>query len=364
MKRKCKFCGARVKDVRCDYCGAIFDDRQTTETPKTFNNSLIIGIVVTFVVAFMVAVGFLLFMNARSQDSGGASNRPASTEENTLIGTWGNGRGMMHLLVFRHADYVEFLEDGTLIIINGESRWASEWEHVGAGAFIADGERFGYTIEGDTLTLTDSWEDDWAFERIDEMKVDFIPPNATLDETDLIGAWDWDLNRDVIYYFNEDGAGSVRSINSRSESGFDWEIIDGNTILMHFADETQHWAGQVENNVLTLADLESYNIWQYLRINEEMTSDDVNLEQELSGTWHWDIDSTFIYTFNSDGTGNRGLGSDQEHFEWQVLGGQLQLEFNFVAMFGVESEAWMITFENGTLTLTSRQGGGIHRYVR
>ena len=92
-------------------------------------------------------------------------NEPASTVDSELIGNWENGSGAIALFVFRRADEVEFLENGTVIITQDGTSRTVDWSVEESGAFTAGGSSFTYRVRGDTLTITDSANDDWTFER-------------------------------------------------------------------------------------------------------------------------------------------------------------------------------------------------------
>ena len=92
-------------------------------------------------------------------------------------------------------------------------------------------------------------------------------------------------------------------------------------------------------------------------------------DHDLVGTWAWERDTAFVYTFNSDGTGTRGddTGFPTADFEWRVDDDDenlLLIECS-VSMFGVDSERWDFTIEDDAIILTSLQGGIQNaRYVR
>jgi len=92
---------------------------------------------------------------------------------------------------------------------------------------------------------------------------------------------------------------------------------------------------------------------------------------ELVGTWIWENDSNWIYTFNDDGTGVRGGGALNpiSEFEWTIYeteDGDEELHIECpIAMFAVYSERWSYTVDDDVLILDSlQQGGQGLRYVR
>jgi len=87
-------------------------------------------------------------------------------DDHALIGTWDNGSGRIFLFVFNEADSVEFRANGTVVITEGRSSRTVNWSSSGPGAFTADGQNFAYSIRGNILTITDSWDDSWTFDRV------------------------------------------------------------------------------------------------------------------------------------------------------------------------------------------------------
>ena len=84
-------------------------------------------------------------------------------------------------------------------------------------------------------------------------------------------------------------------------------------------------------------------------------------DHELVGTWVWEGDTAFTYTFNDNGTGSRGGNADfpTADFEWHVDEDEenlLLIECS-VSMFGVNSERWNFIVEDDAIVLTSLQGG-------
>jgi len=86
--------------------------------------------------------------------------------------------------------------------------------------------------------------------------------------------------------------------------------------------------------------------------------------KELLGSWAWDIgfgldEDSFIYTFNADGTGQRGAFGKYVTFGWVVDGENLDLDFDGIV------EEWIFFIEDDTLTVDSRQlDGVVLEYVR
>jgi len=89
----------------------------------------------------------------------------SGNDDHDLIGSWDNGEGRIFLWVFGRADAVEFRDNGTVIITEGRDSQTVDWSAGNSGHFTAGNREFTYTIVGDTLTITDSANDSWSFDR-------------------------------------------------------------------------------------------------------------------------------------------------------------------------------------------------------
>jgi len=92
-----------------------------------------------------------------------------------------------------------------------------------------------------------------------------------------------------------------------------------------------------------------------------------NQDEDLVGTWGWDLGPAFVYIFNEDGTGSRGIvGIETEEFEWSTSGSQLRINrTGTVASGEIRNERWDYTIENNVLTIESRQESDlVLRYIR
>ena len=184
-------------------------------------------------------------------------------ENSALLGYWENGAGRIFLWVFGEADSVEFLANGTLIITeNGRSETVN-WSPDGPGAFTADGDHFTYSIRGDLLTITDRANDDWSFDRGVTATPTNNRNNDEASDLGVIGTWEWDGDDDFIYIFNADGT-ATRGF-SRSRIDFEWEVTDGHIINMHIGNRTEAWEAVLEDDVLTLSNLDNDDVWRYIR---------------------------------------------------------------------------------------------------
>ena len=86
-------------------------------------------------------------------------------------------------------------------------------------------------------------------------------------------------------------------------------------------------------------------------------SDD--FENDLVGTWIWELNPAFIFTIEADGTGSWG-GSI---FEWEVSGNELRMTLE-VDHTGLGVHRWTPEIDGDTLTITSLQTYEVYVYIR
>ncbi|MCL1990079.1 MAG: hypothetical protein FWG67_04230 [Defluviitaleaceae bacterium] len=246
-----------------------------------------------------------------------------------LLGNWSAGQGSMPIAVFGEAHALEFLENGTVIVTEGGSRWPIDWEFStsSSGYFNAAGQRFDYTIEGDTLTLTDSRHHQWTFQQTPFAETAMITETDRLSPSDLSGTWEWDFDDDFIYVFNVDGTG----VRGFSELRFDflWELVDGHIIYLHFGSgrhaQTERWAVTLEPDQLTLADLDGYHIWQYSNTQNPFDTTQPFTDSPLLGRWDngqgpfflWVFEESDTVEFFENGTVIRTQGDISETLIWR-----------------------------------------------
>ena len=79
----------------------------------------------------------------------------------------------------------------------------------------------------------------------------------------------------------------------------------------------------------------------------------------LVGTWEWDLDGRFVYSFFAGGNGTRGFGGETESFLWGSSGDHLVIRLLFM------DESWTFAISGDLLTIDSRQVAGLAwRYFR
>ncbi|MCL2837848.1 MAG: copper amine oxidase N-terminal domain-containing protein [Oscillospiraceae bacterium] len=78
--------------------------------------------------------------------------------------------------------------------------------------------------------------------------------------------------------------------------------------------------------------------------------------QLLDTSWAWDSATEYVYTFNADGTGTRGIPGMMENFEWSIPeAGHIMMNITG----GIMTESWSYTIENDIFTITSNQVPGL-----
>ena len=195
--------------------------------------------------------------------------RTVGLTESPLLGYWENGSGDVFLWVFNQADSVHFLENGTVIITEDGVSETATWEVTELGAFTVNDRAFTYAIQGDVLTITDSSNDNWSFERGITPDIDVVDVDSAISTTDIIGSWEWDGNSRFVYTFNEDGTG-VRGGGNYELEEFEWYISAGNlhlefdSIAMFHVDY-EMWSITIIDGILTLASLQGGGTFSYIR---------------------------------------------------------------------------------------------------
>ena len=225
-------------------------------------------------------------------------------EESPLLGYWENGEGLVFLWVFGRADSVEFLEDGTAIITeNGVSDTVS-WSPGITGAFTADERPFTYVIDGNILTIVDSSNDVWSFVRSGE------------DSGNAIINFDDD---------EDDDNGDDEADNDEDDDSDDEN------------DDEDDDNGDEEDN----------------------DNNDEDLATDIIGTWEWDNNDDFTYTFNDDGTAVRGFSDSPTNIEWEITDDNI-----IILHIGARTEEWEAVIEGNMLTITNLENNNEWNYFR
>ena len=187
------------------------------------------------------------------------------------------------------------------------------------------------------------------------------PPPPEPVDTALIGAWAWDLDNTYVYEFRPDGTG--RGGFYPNLESFTWTTVQGDShLMMHFGFAQDSWTYTIIDDVLTLDSRinigESYSYIRWEGAFEEPEPVDFT-GHALIGTWEWDTDASYIYTFHIDGTAVRGFEGDRVEILWYAYNEYLWMDTEQ----GVEE--WVFTIEGDVLTIVSTQVTGMTwSYVR
>ena len=77
---------------------------------------------------------------------------------------------------------------------------------------------------------------------------------------------------------------------------------------------------------------------------------------EIVGTWAWNLNQTWTYTFNADGTGIRGFPNQSDSFTWEIVNNDLLLTPSS-GIIGTES--WAYEIAGDVFTIRSNQVAGL-----
>jgi len=165
-----------------------------------------------------------------------------------LLGLWDNGDGRVFLFGVGDPDAIEFREDGTVIITGGRNAGTVNWEPGSAGSITIGHADLTYRISGNTLTITDSWGDDWTFDRAG------TGSSATNDNRNNNDE-DWEAFIEEFEAWVEDYLGFVqRLIDDPSDTAALGTLMD----MMDEADDWMDRADDVQDS-LSGADLRAFH---------------------------------------------------------------------------------------------------------
>ena len=302
---------------------------------------------------------------------------PTPVTDSELIGTWENGSGSILLWVFGEAETVEFLADGTVIITqpNGSSETVV-WSPTGSGSFTAEREEFTYSITGNTLVITDSWNDSWVFDRADSRAGAVDTP---VEDSELLGYWEDGQGLVFLWVFDEaesveflaNGTVIITQPNGSSET-VDWNSTGSGSFIA----DREEFTYSITRDTLIITD-DWGDRWTFTRgdnggapvNNDENANNGENanndnaeasdIENDLIGTWEWDDNDDYIYIFNDDGTATRGFSDRRTDFEWEITDG------NVINMhIGTRTEEWEAVIVNDVLTISNLNNNNVWSYIR
>ena len=150
----------------------------------------------------------------------------------------------------------------------------------------------------------------------------------------------------------------------------------GNTLLLHMiASEIEYefirWRFEIDNDFYvedgrTFIEGDALVIHSYYNVSE-IEGALITTEDELIGFWAWINDKEWLYEFNADGTGFRGLESDLTAFTWELTSESELLIETTSGYDGREiSERWRVRLdETDMLMLQSLHAiGMVHYYFK
>ena len=249
--------------------------------------------------------------------------------------------------------------------IAGQSFYSFATEMT-VGDHVVSGRQFFNMSEGYIrtiiITYTSELESPEDFLRYFIGLNDTPPQAPTLaGAPELVGVWSWDMDGSYTYTFNEDGS-AVRGFTGNTET-FQWYISGNNNIYMVTSDITERWTFDIADGVFTITSRQVPDLtWSYVLTAVNAPAEEPpaapatpadELNSALFGTWDWDVDASFTYTFNEDGTGTRGIPGNMENFTWHTSGTHLYMDTPMLL------ESWSFEIVGGVLTIDSNQVPGM-----
>ena len=158
----------------------------------------------------------------------------------------------------------------------------------------------------------------------------------------LIGEWLWtDSPQIALHRFNPDNSGTRGFVNPNE---FVWRTVRDNTGLVietgMFSSES--WDYTVTEDILTKTRTDiRQEPFEFIRISTP---------PGFIGTWVWDENSDWLYVFNDDSTGIRGIHPNIESFDWITAGHQLLMNIGS----GERVELYNFVMDGGSLIISSR----------
>jgi len=192
---------------------------------------------------------------------------------------------------------------------------------------------------------------DWPEESI-------TPPpilsGETVGESAFIGTWSWVDIPTWRFVFNANGTGTWATTAYESLN-IEW-LLTGSAlhVITHYNDSEslEIWNFVITDNISLRLQSTTTGEVMYLVYGA------INLVPgeaypALVGTWTWDSNPNWVYTFNADGTGTRGFPHSLETFTWEVYGDELRT--TTIIMI----QLWAFEIDGDTLRLETLQVDGI-----
>ncbi|MCL1843730.1 MAG: DUF5640 domain-containing protein [Defluviitaleaceae bacterium] len=196
------------------------------------------------------------------------------------------------------------------------------------------------------------------------LAIGFIAGCAANIDEELVGVWFWEADSSMRYVLNEDGTGE-RGFPYVIET-FTWEVEDDELHISRDAASrgqvrNEVWEYSLDGDILTLYSRQEYGV-----VLRYFAEGEAGQNAELSGIWERDQEDelalTFSYTFNHDGTGERGFPDDTETFTWFTSGERLFIHRDTAEYGTIRGEIWAVTVYEDSLILENKQVDGVSRY--
>jgi len=227
-------------------------------------------------------------------------------------------------------------------------------------------------IEGEEATMTLdiglTAEEDVTIDFPDWLDVDPV------SEADLVGVWTWDqagIGNEYLVIFASDGTGALMDNTEGTMifEDFTWEILNDNHLYTYFEANIiagygpgRHEIIDIDGGALSKVNLDEgieVTLYFVMTVDEFIdfldsleeepveSSESSAAEDDLVGTWEWDISDTFQLIFNEDGTGEWiGIGDE---FTWEVSGDEI-----LMSVVGIPgTERWHFEISGQELIITN-----------
>jgi len=201
-------------------------------------------------------------------------------------------------------------------------------------------ERWTYTVANNNLTLISQQSRNMSYSYIrDGVLGDVVQ--------ELIGTWFWDESIFWTYVFYEDGTGLVGWAFEEFE--IKWGVSDSVLRIERLGELPKYifrintWRFYIEDGLLHLTDPDGEAFSYYMDYRNW------EVDQSLVNTWAWDDYTSWVYTFNADGTATQGPYYDYFEFTWVASGNEVRFFYN-----GTLFDSWFFSITDNHLRLESR----------
>ena len=170
----------------------------------------------------------------------------------------------------------------------------------------------------------------------------------------LIGDWHWEGDAVVGYTFYEDGTGS-RGRRGQQNETFTWSTRGARLDISRDAGRAgeirdEEWTFTIDGYALTLESRQAYG-----RVHNYFNDAAAVKYEALLGRWSWEENANYVYYFDENGRGSRGVPTETESFTWHTIGDTLNVILEEHEPGEIQGERWSFVISGNTLTITSLQ---------